>query len=71
MNDRVRHRAFLASWPNGAGEGAYLWEKDTITSLAISGQTVPGGEIAFFRFAWVNDANPEEIAARLRDVSSG
>jgi hypothetical protein len=64
--------AFLASWSNGAGEGAYLWENDTIMPLAISGQKVPGGKINFFRFAWVNDANQNVlIVARLNDNKKG
>ena len=58
--------------PNRAGEGAYLWENDTITPLAISGQKVPGGQINFFRFAWVNDANQNVlIVARLNDNKKG
>jgi hypothetical protein len=64
--------AFPASWEGFSGEGAYLWEKDTITSLAVSGQKVPGGKIAFFRFAWVNDANRSVlIVARLNDDAKG
>jgi len=64
--------AFLASWDSGDGEGAYRSEKDSITLLAISGQNVPGGTIAFFRFAWVNVANRNVlIVARLDDDREG
>jgi hypothetical protein len=36
--------------------GAYLWEKGTITTLAVAGQDIPGaGKIASFDGAWVNN----------------
>jgi hypothetical protein len=64
--------AFFTFRQNNPADGAYLWEKGTITPVAVAKQDIPGaGRIASIGGVWVNNQNHNVlVAAALQGNSS-
>jgi hypothetical protein len=64
--------AFFTFRQNNPADGAYLWEKGTITPVAVAKQDIPGaGKIANIGGVWVNNQNHNVlVAAALQGNSS-
>jgi hypothetical protein len=58
---------FLTYRPNNPFDGVYLWEKGTITPVAVVNQDIPGiGTIASIGAAWMNSQNDNVLVEVTR-----